>query len=107
MCLHIPQSGLQTTRWGDEVSTIYPLDDYYMKEHLGTYTQNNGRVVFIDAKGEMYVTPYCEEIRAALTSAGYREGSLFVPLSNGETPVDFHIKKKWDAMSTDSREKFF
>lgn len=106
MCLHIPQTGLQTTRWGDEVSTIYPLDDYYMKEHLGTYTQNNGRVVFIDTKGEMYVTPYCEEIRAALTSAGYKEGSLFVPLSNGETPVDFHIKKKWDSMSTDSREKF-
>ena len=107
MCLHIPKSGVQTTRWGDEVSTITPPEEYYMKEHLGTYTQNNGRVAFIDAKGEMYVTPYCEEIRSALAAAGYKEGSLFVPLSNGENLVDFRLKKKWDEMTKDSREKFY
>jgi hypothetical protein len=106
MCLHIPKEGIQTTRWGDQVSTIYPLDDFYMKEHLGTWYQNNGRVVFIDAKGEMYVTPYCEEIRALLSSAGYKEGSLYVPLSNGESLVDFRLKKKWETMTTDARELF-
>ena len=106
MCLHIPKNGIQITRWGEEVSTIYPLDDYYMKDHLGTWYQNNGRLVFIDSKGEMYVSPYCEELRVILGAAGYKEGSLYVPLSNGESLVDFRLKKKWDSMTLDAREKF-
>ncbi len=106
LCLHIPASGLQTTRWGDEINTIYPLDDYYMKERLGTWCQNNGRVAFIDSKGDMYVTPYCEEAWKALGDAGYKEGSLYVPLSNGESLVDVHLNRRWNAMTNDSREKF-
>ncbi len=106
LCLHIPKSGIQTTRWGDEISTVYPLEDYYMKEHLGTWYQNNGRVVFVDAKGDMYVTPYCEEAWAFLREAGYKEGSLYVPLSNGESLVDVHLNRKWSAMTNDAREKF-
>ena len=106
MCLLIPKEGIQISRWGDEVSTVYPSDDFYMKERLGTYCQNNGRVAFIDAKGDTYVTPYCEEVRAILSAAGYREGSIYVPLSNGESLVDFRLNKRWTEMSKDSREKF-
>ena len=45
--------------------------------------QNNGQIAFADGKGNLYVTPYREEIHKILADAGYKEGTLYVPFSNG------------------------
>ena len=69
-----------------------------IRKSLGTYCQNNGRVVFVDDKGDTYVTPHCVEVIEILEAAGYRPGSLFVPLSNGERIVNDELRAKWEKL---------
>lgn len=53
-----------------------------------TRCQNNGQIAFADQYGNVYVTPYRTEIHHILAEAGYKEGSIFVPFSNGEKRPD-------------------
>lgn len=54
--------------------------------------QNNGQIAFTNDYGIVYVTPYRTEIHSILEEAGYKEGSIFVPFSNGEERPDSY---KW------------
>lgn len=53
-----------------------------------TKCQNNGQIAFADQYGIVYVTPYRNEIHSILETNGYKEGSIFVPFSNGEPRPD-------------------
>jgi ATP-binding cassette subfamily B protein len=61
---------------------------------------DNEKVAFVgvDESGKTYVTPFCPEVREMLFAAGYEEGSLYVPLSNGEEILDPDLNAKWHAM---------
>lgn len=65
----------------------------YRTEHKAkpyTCCQNNGQIAFADKFGMVRVTPYRSEIDFILEEEGYREGSVFVPFSNGEeVPVAY------------------
>ena len=55
-----------------------------------TKCQNNGQIAFTDHHGFVYVTPYRPEIHDILQESGYKDGSLFVPFSNGEKrPLEY------------------
>ena len=53
-----------------------------------TKCQNNGQIAFADQYGTVYVTPYRRGIHHILEGSGYKEGSIFVPFSNGEQRPD-------------------
>jgi hypothetical protein len=97
MSIEIPEAGILTSFMG-QAGIATPVNDYKLEESLGSYCQNNGRVVFVDDSGKTYVTPFCPEVRSILASAGYKEGSLYVPLSNGEEILDSELNAKWHAM---------
>jgi hypothetical protein len=105
LCLNIPESGLMTSWMGQNPTSTFPVSDWEVPKHMGTYCQNNGKVVFVNDEGKTFVTPYCSEVRDILDAAGYRQGSLFVPLSNGEDIVDDKLNEKWNFMVTDARNK--
>jgi len=104
MSLQIPDTGLRVKHYTEEESITNPIPEFSLRNAVGTYYQNNGRVVFVDDKGETYVTPYCHEVKIQLANAGYSEGSLFVPLSNGEEIVDEALKEKWAKLCMNARE---
>ena len=60
----------------------YRTDNKGQKEF--TYWQNNGQIAFVDDFHTVWVTPYRTEIDSLLKEAGYSEGGVFVPFSNGE-----------------------
>ena len=97
LSVEVPKEGLETTRYGEEEVT-YPENDWEMPECIGVYCQNNGIVAFVDSEGRKYVTPFVREIREILSAAGYREGGLYVPLSNGEVMTDPQLATKWEVM---------
>ena len=105
--LEIPSEGLETSWMGQKPERTFPVSgDYAIEEAMGTYTQNNGRVSFVTADGKTYVTPFCFEARETLKAAGYKEGSLYVPLSNGEVPVNPEVAEHWKKMCEKARELF-
>ena len=105
--LEIPSEGLETSWMGQKPERTFPVSgDYAVEEAMGTYTQNNGRVSFVTADGKTYVTPFCFEARETLKAAGYKEGSLYVPLSNGEVPVNPEVAAYWQKMCEKARELF-
>ncbi len=104
MSLEIPDNGLQVKHYAGETSTINPIPEFSLRSAAGTYCQNNGRVVFVDDKGATLVTPYCHEVKEVLSAAGYREGGLFVPLSNGEEIIDATLRDKWAKLCMGARE---
>lgn len=65
------------------------------QEQIGTYDYNNGVIAFVDREGHLCVGPYSEERISALNQAGYKKGSVHVPLSNGELPTDEDIANNW------------
>jgi len=60
---------------------------------IGIFTSNNGKLCFVGPDGSMYLGANTSENIKALTKAGYREGNLFVPFSNGETPINDEMKQ--------------
>lgn len=104
MSLELPKDGLKTIWWGSEESMVSPLEPETLPEVIGTYYQNNGRVSFVDANGTMHVTPFTSEVRELLEEAGYKQGSLYVPLSNGEQIADPTLAAKWQIMCQEARE---
>lgn len=55
----------------------------YHAEPMTKY-QNNGQIAYADENGSVYVTPFRSGINEILSEAGYQQGSLWVPFSNGE-----------------------
>lgn len=68
--------------------------DENRKESVGFYCKNNGKISFIDENGRLYVAPSTPQREKALKDAGYKQGGIFVPFSNGERPTDDKIHKK-------------
>lgn len=55
---------------------------------VGYYDSNNGKLCYVGRDGSMYLGANSPENIKALTLAGYRPGNIFVPFSNGETPIN-------------------
>jgi hypothetical protein len=55
---------------------------------VGQYDTNNGLLVFVDESGATFIGQSSRENLAILSAAGYRSGSIFVPFSNGEQPLN-------------------
>lgn len=70
----------------------------------GVFDQNNGVIAFLTGRGEYRVAPYSEDLSEALRAAGYREGGLFVALSNGELPAQVAMRTEWLRMNEDVKE---
>ena len=98
-CFKMPENGVEvehiyfkTTYYPVITSTVL---DCVAIDKLGTYTMNNGKVVFVYIDGKTYVAKGYKIVNE-LREAGYKEGELFVPFSNGEAIVDPFLQKKWD-----------
>ena len=101
-CFQMPEEGVRVKHIYWE-SQYYPIItstcmDCTVVDHLGRFSTNNGRVVFLYRDGKTYVTKGYW-ILSELRAAGYREGSLFVPFSNGEEILDPEPKAMWDRVS--------
>lgn len=107
LSLEIPDDGLETIWWGQERSKTQPIYEWQVQDCMGTYCQNNGKVSFVDANGKMFVTPFWYEVGVMLRQAGYREGSLYVPLSNGEKIVDPDMNTRWEAICSEERNQTY
>ena len=57
-------------------------------QQVGTFGSNNGRIAFVDEKGQMWVGASTPENWEALRNANYHRGGIWVPFSNGEIPKD-------------------
>lgn len=67
--------------------------------HEMQYQYNNGVFAFVDQYGDTYILPYTDEVRAKLFLAGYTEGIVNVPMSNGEQVIDNErFKSKWESI---------
>lgn len=101
-CFRIPRSGVPVKH--PYYETVYhpACSEYYVDctvvDKLGRYCYNNGRVVFIYRDGHTYVTKGYW-ILGLLRSSGYKEGSLFVPFSNGEQITDPVLAAQWEQIS--------
>lgn len=62
--------------------------DTRRKRAVGTYDSNNGLVAFVDEHGDCYVVRLTEKNIDVLKRAGYQQGNIYVPFSNGEVPTD-------------------
>ena len=101
-CFEIPRTGVSVQHL-HYVTTFYPVItkmylDREVSEKLGTFCCNNGKVVFVYRNGKTYVAKGYR-ILNELRQAGYREASIFVPFSNGETILDAHLKALWESIS--------
>ena len=47
------------------------------------WCQENDQIAYTDKSGNIYVTPYRTEIQSVLSDAGYKEGTLYVPVFDG------------------------
>jgi len=73
-------------------------------EQVGTYCSNNSTLAYVDGEGGMHVGHSTHENREALQEAGYRQGSIWVPFSNGEIPTDPDIQKQYLELRERGRE---
>lgn len=101
-CFEIPRHGMNvqhlhyTTTFFPVISKMYLDRD--VSEKLGTFCYNNGKVVFVYRNGRTYLAKGYK-ILDELRRAGFREASIFVPLSNGEIIIDEKYKEQWDSIS--------
>lgn len=101
-CFEIPRNGVRIWHLNYE-AICYPVVtklylDRDVSEKLGTFCCNNGKVVFVYRNGKTYVAKGYK-ILNVLRNAGFREVSIFVPFSNGETILDEKLKMKWESIS--------
>lgn len=66
----------------------------------GCFAVNNSTVAFC-ANG-LFVTPYTYEVVESLRSYGFWERGFYVPLSNGEMPVEFKAQNKWQRLKEEA-----
>ena len=98
-CFVMPEKGVR-------VKHIHFEDVYYpviigscwncdAADYIGTYSRNNGRVVFVYRDGKTYVTKGYK-ILEELRRLGYEEKDLFVPFSNCEQIIDPVLAEQWE-----------
>lgn len=97
--LEISPQGLETQHF-DQKETYRPecISEFGGLDikKLGTFYQNNSVIRVIDTKGRSFVAPVTGTINQNyLISLGFKEVALYVPLSNGEIPVNDWEKNKW------------
>ena len=74
----------------------YQLNLTHLAEHReGEYAINNGILCWI-MDGEIYAAPYTRKLALLLEQAGFRNGSFYVPFSNGEHP--YNRKTEWESL---------
>lgn len=98
-CFVIPNEGVEVKHVYYE-TTYYPVInntcfDSTIRDRIGKFCANNGRVVFTYRDGSTRVTKGYW-ILDLLRAAGYKEGDLFVPFSNGEQIVDPEQRSAWE-----------
>lgn len=99
--LEIPKEGMRIRHVFGSEDRVFPtitndmLLSSYDAEKLGTYCTNNGRVVFVTSEARTFVTKGYR-ILVDLQRAGYKEASIFVPLSNGEEILDPVLAARWE-----------
>ena len=88
-------------RWdGCWMKTNHPChgeESIYITTIRKYFTSNNGVYTWVTEKGIQYICPYFRGLRIILIAEGYKEGRFFVPLSNGEHPVD--REAEWERIS--------
>ena len=74
----------------------YQLNLTHLAEHReGEYAVNNGMVCWV-MNGEIYAAPYTRKLMQLLSQSEFRNGSFYVPFSNGEHP--YYQAKKWQSL---------
>jgi len=74
----------------------YQLNLAHLAEHReGEYSLNNSIVCWV-MDGEIYAAPYTRKLMQLLSQSEFRNGSFYVPFSNGEHP--YYQAKKWQSL---------
>lgn len=74
----------------------YQLNLTHLSEHReGEYALNNGILCWV-MDGEIYAAPYTRKLVLLLEQAGFRNGSFYVPFSNGEHP--YNRRTEWESL---------
>lgn len=98
-CLHVPEEGINVYsefhHSGYIISPVVRSCDCTTEHYLGSYSENNKVVIFVDADGETYLTGSTSNLFKLLREHGFREIKTMVPLSNGETIEEDKYKSKW------------
>lgn len=106
LSFYIPPKGVDTLWFGEKKDITYPINEWSLKVYLGSYFHNNGKIVFVDDKGDTFVSPFASELTPALIECGYRERSMYVPFSNGDVPEDKVLLLKWKQLCALSRRAY-
>lgn len=94
----LKKMGFLVTRYplvsASEKELPYQLNLTHLAEHReGEYSINNSIVCWV-MDGEIYAAPYTRKLVQQLTQAGFRNGSFYVPFSNGERP--YSRETEWE-----------
>ena len=68
---------------------IHTFEFYDADQHVGHFASNNGTVAFVNERGQVLVGHSDDAHHEVLHRHGYEPGSMFVPLSNGESVVGY------------------
>ena len=96
----LKQVGFLVTRYplisASEKELPYQLNLTHLAEHReGEYSLNNSTLCWV-MDGEIYAAPYTRSLVQLLDQAGFRNGSFYVPFSNGEHP--YNRRAEWESL---------
>lgn len=96
----LKQMGFLVTRYplikAEREGLPYQLNLTHLAEHReGEYSLNNSTLCWV-MDGEIYAAPYTRRVVQLLDQAGFRNGSFYVPFSNGDLP--YHKTNEWQEL---------
>lgn len=96
----LKKMGFLVTRYplvsASEKELPYQLNLTHLAEHReGEYSLNNSTLCWV-MDGEIYAAPYTRSLVQLLDQAGFRNGSFYVPFSNGEHP--YNRRAEWESL---------
>lgn len=94
-CLKVPTSGIDMVYFAETI-TFIPTS-----MPIGTWCNNGDIVLFIDSKGDSYITCASHALFTFLEEHGFhKETSLKMPtaLAKGGFPADKAIRIRWDSV---------
>lgn len=96
----LKKMGFLVTRYplvsASEKELPYQLNLTHLAEHReGEYSLNNSTLCWV-IDGEIYAAPYTRKVAQLLDQAGFRNGSFYVPFSNGEHP--YNRRTEWESL---------
>lgn len=101
-CMKIPDTGIEfkNTNFEGKFVPVINLDDPRERDikKLGIYNWNNGAMCFVYIDGQTYIAHRKKTIREALENAGFTQGNIFVPMSNGERLKDLNLQREWETL---------